>query len=151
MKNARLIGVLGLLLLAACSPEEIDTQAEIERRAAERLEGFRANIRKECTDRVLETAAARADSLLIARAKRLRQIAGRPPKPRRPGEPPPKELSSELPLRPLFPFEIRFDTILRDSLYQDSLRLDSLYLLQLDSLRLDSVQRGLLPPIDTLD
>ena len=56
----------------------------------------------------------------------MRRIEGRPAKPNRPGAPPVKELSQPLPLRPLFPFEIRFDMLLRDSLFQDSLRVDSL-------------------------
>lgn len=150
MINRILLSLCCCLCCLACGSEEIDLQAVIEARKAERLAGFRANIQNECREKVITAALARADSLLLARARRLRQIAGRPPKPRRPGEPPLKELSSELPLRPLFPFEIRFDTLLRDSLYQDSIRLDSIMLLQLDSLRLDSVQRGLLPPLDTL-
>ncbi|MEL7159390.1 MAG: hypothetical protein AAFN92_01420 [Bacteroidota bacterium] len=56
----------------------------------------------------------------------MRRIEGRPPRPHRPGEPEVKELSAPLPLRPLFPFEIRFNTLLRDSLYRDSLRIDSI-------------------------
>ncbi|MEL6273620.1 MAG: hypothetical protein AAFU03_00765, partial [Bacteroidota bacterium] len=115
-------------------------------RAAERLAGFRENFRQECQTEVLQVARLRADSLLRERARRMRTLAGRPPKPRRPGTPPAKNLSKELPLRPLFPFEIRFDTLLRDSLFQDSIRLDSLFRIELDSLRLDSIQQGLLPP-----
>lgn len=136
-----------LLLVTSCGSEEINVNDTIAERVAERIEGFKDNFRKECREKVLEAAAARADSLLIDRARRMRVIAGRPPRPLRPGEPAPLQLKKALPLRPLFPFEIRFDTILRDSLYQDSLRLDSILLLQLDSLRLDSIDRRLLTPL----
>lgn len=139
--------LLLITLLVACGSEDIDVSKVIAEKVAERVAGFKENFRAECQDKVLEAARSRADSLLLDRARRMRVIAGRPPRPRRPGEPLPLLLKKELPLRPLFPFEIRFDTILRDSLYQDSLRLDSLLVLQLDSLRLDSINRGLRPPL----
>jgi len=138
--------ISALIFLVACSPEQMDLQPLIEQRAAERLNGFRNNFRKECQTEVLEVARLRADSLLRERARRMRTLAGRPPKPNRPGTPPEKSLSKELPLRPLFPFEIRFDTLLRDSLFLDSIRLDSLFQLRVDSLKLDSINRGLLLP-----
>lgn len=138
--------VLGLLPLS-CGSGEIDAAVVVEEKVRERVNGFRNNFIEECHDKVIAAAQQKADSLLIERARRMRVIAGRPPRPHRPGTPPPMELEEALPLRPLFPFEIRFDTILRDSLYQDSLRLDSLYQLQLDSLRLDSLMRGLNPSV----
>lgn len=131
---------------AACGSRDIDTDAAVAEMAAERLAIFRNNINNDCREEVLAAARLRADSLLVERARRMRVLAGRPPRPRRPGEPPPRELSAELPLRPLFPYEIRFDTLLRDSLYRDSIRIDSLYQQVLDSTVLDSVRRGLLPP-----
>ncbi|PPK87415.1 hypothetical protein CLV84_0355 [Neolewinella xylanilytica] len=124
-----------LLLLLSCGPEDIDPNQIIEERASEQVAAIRANLLRDCNERILEAAQVRADSLLLDRARRMRRIAGRPPRPGRPGEPPPQELSEPLPLRPLFPFEIRFDTLLRDSLLRDSLLRDSL--LQLN-------------PIDTL-
>lgn len=136
MRYAALLFFLLGGLCHGCGGNEPDVDAIVVERAEERLRQFRANFRADCQGRVLEAAQKRADSLILDRARRLRVLAGRPPKPRRPGEPQPKQLSKELPLRPLFPFEIRFDTLLRDSLYQDSLRLDSL-------LRLDV-------PVDTL-
>mgnify|MGYP005991987371 CR=1 FL=1 len=145
MKNILQLLVL-LCLLVACGSEDIDVRQVVAEKVAERINGFKQNFRKECQEKVLLAATARADSLLIDRARRMRVIAGRPPRPRRPGEPVPLQLKKELPLRPLFPFEIRFDTILRDSLLQDSLRIDSIMIFQLDSLRLDSIDRGLLPP-----
>lgn len=117
--------LLGLFFVA-CSPEEVDPQLLIEARAAEQVAAIRRNLVRDCEEGILLAATARADSLLLDRARRMRRIAGRPPKPGRPGEPPVKLLSEPLPLRPLFPFEIRFDTLLRDSLFQDSLRLDSI-------------------------
>lgn len=115
-----------LLVLGCFGNEEEDLSSIIEQKANERLVNFEANFRRSCRERIEEAAISRADSLLLIRARKLNKLAGRPPKPRRPGAPPQKELSKALPLRPLFPFEIRFDTLLRDSLYQDSLRLDSL-------------------------
>ncbi|THH37919.1 hypothetical protein [Neolewinella litorea] len=118
--------ILLCLLVAACREDAIDPRQLVEKRAAEQVAAIRANLLRDCERKVLEAAVARADSLLLERARSMRRIAGRPPRPGRPGEPPPIQLSKPLPLRPLFPFEIRFDTLLRDSLFQDSLRQDSL-------------------------
>ncbi len=118
--------LLLVFLCTACGREEIDPRILIQERAAEQVAAIRANLLRDCQGRVLEAATARADSLLLNRARRMRRIEGRPPKPGRPGEPPVKELTDPLPLRPLFPFEIRFDTLLRDSLLRDSLLQDSL-------------------------
>lgn len=123
-----------MLFVNGCGEGETrDVEDIIRQRVAERTAALTGNLLRDCRDEVLAVATRRADSLLIDRARRLRRLDGRPPKPRRPGEPPVKQLSSPLPLRPLFPFEIRFDIPLRDSLRQDSLRLDS-------------IDRGLLPP-----
>ncbi|PHI20180.1 hypothetical protein CEQ90_09530 [Lewinellaceae bacterium SD302] len=133
--------ILTLLLLPllwlGCGEREDDKTAAariITEKMNRRVAGFRSNFHNDCQEKVLEAARARADSLLRERARRLTLLAGRPPKPRRPGAPAEKQLSRELPLRPLFPFEIRFDTLLRDSLLRDSLRLDSLQMLEIDSL-----------------
>ena len=135
--------LIGLILLAlSCGREEVDPQLLIEERARDQVAGVRASLLRKCEESVLEAANLRADSLLLDRARRMRRIEGRPPRPGRPGAPPTRELSKPLPLRPLFPFEIRFDTLLRDSLLRDSLRLDSL--LQ-DSLQQDSLLRLELP------
>ena len=136
MKRAACL--VAYLLCLACGPTEIDPQILVQERAAAQVAAIRANILRTCESNVQEAATARADSLLLDRARRMRRIAGRPPKPGRPGAPPVMELSEPLPLRPLFPFEIRFDTLLRDSLLQDSLRLDSIYQ---DSLLRDSLLR----------
>ena len=109
-----------------CGPEDINPAEIIEARAREQVAGIRGTMLRRCEEDVLEAARTRADSLLLDRARRMRRIEGRPPRPGRPGEPPPQQLSKPLPLRPLFPFEIRFDSLLRDSLLQDSLRQDSL-------------------------
>ncbi|MGB3801759.1 MAG: hypothetical protein WA952_18215 [Lewinella sp.] len=126
---------LALLLVLGCGPEEINPAQIIEERASNQVAGIRASLLRSCEDRVIEAARLRADSLLLDRARRMRRIAGRPPRPGRPGEPPPQELSEPLPLRPLFPFEIRFDTLLRDSLLLDSLQRDSI-------MRIDSISIG---------
>ncbi|WP_116126217.1 hypothetical protein [Lewinella sp. IMCC34183] len=130
--------LLGVLWLTACGPEKIDPAQIIEERAAAQVAAIQAGMLRNCERDVLEAAVIRADSLLLERARRMRRIAGRPPRPGRPGEPPQQELSGPLPLRPLFPFEIRFDTLLRDSLFRDSLQQDSLLRDSLfrDSLRL---------------
>ena len=132
----RCLLLLLLLALLGCGPEEINPAEVIEARAREQVAGIRNTMLRRCEEDVLEAARTRADSLLLDRARRMRRIEGRPPRPGRPGEPPPQQLSKPLPLRPLFPFEVRFDSLLRDSLLQDSLRQDSL--LRLD--RIDSIQ-----------
>lgn len=130
--------VILLLFLRGCGEgNDRNVEGVIRERVADRIQALTASLLEDCEEDVLETATRRADSLLIDRARRLQRLDGRPPKPNRPGEPVVKELSSPLPLRPLFPFEIRFDTILRDSLFQDSLRIDSL-------------DRGVLLEIDTM-
>ena len=125
-----------LLLVLACGRNEVDPEQLVRERADLQVAGITANLLRDCEDKVQEAATARADSLLLDRARRMRRIAGRPPRPGRPGEPPVRELSKPLPLRPLFPFEIRFDTLLRDSLLRDSLYQDSLLM---DSLQRDSL------------
>ncbi|MEO0734397.1 MAG: hypothetical protein AAFZ52_16290 [Bacteroidota bacterium] len=123
----RLVVFLIAGTVSACSiTDEVDVEAVIQERFRERIATLEQNLRDDCREDVLELASRRADSLLIVRAQRMQRIEGRPPRPSRPGAPEVKELSAPLPLRPLFPFEIRFDTLLRDSLFQDSLRLDSL-------------------------
>lgn len=126
-RAAWILGSIALFsILATCGKTDIDPEKVIQEIAAERIESFRANFSTECQEKVLAAAKQRADSLILDRARRMRTLDGRPPRPLRPGEVAPKVLASPLPLRPLFPFEIRFDTLLRDSLYRDSLRLDSL-------------------------
>jgi hypothetical protein len=126
---------IALVMATACTPDEIDSEAVVLEKYHDRVADLARNLERDCQKDVIEEAIRRADSLLIDRARRMRRIEGRPPRPNRPGAPPVKELSAPLPLRPLFPFEIRFDTLLRDSLL-------------LDSLRTDSIDRGLLPLID---
>ena len=127
MSGGRCIGLALLLTLAfSCRDRDRGGAAYMDQLFQERISRLVGRIESTCQEEVIELARARADSLLLDRARRMRRIEGRPPRPNRPGAPPVKELSAPLPLRPLFPFEIRFDTLLRDSLYQDSLRLDSL-------------------------
>ena len=118
------VGVLGIATLSCGG--DFDTEPLVQAKFRERVAAHRANLLRDCREEVREIASARADSILLDRAKRMRRIEGRPPRPARPGQPAVRELSAPLPLRPLFPFEIRFDTLLRDSLLQDSLRQDSM-------------------------
>lgn len=126
---------IALVMATACTPDDADSAAVVMEKYRTRVADLTRNLERDCQKDVLEEAVRRADSLLIDRARRMRRIDGRPPRPNRPGAPPVKELSAPLPLRPLFPFEIRFDSLLRASLLQDSLRSDS-------------IARGLLPPLD---
>jgi hypothetical protein len=135
--------LIGCLLgggLFACSEDrnEVDIEAAIAREAERRLEVFRTRMAQECYDSVLAEATRIADSLLLIRARQLRLAADRPPRPRRPGEPPEVGLSEALPLEPLFAEEealwAYFDSLLRDTSYLDSLTLS-------DSLRRDSIWR----------
>ncbi len=135
------------LVLTSCLDDPTLDGAEDERIVQEnvldRIEAFRIRFVADCRDKVMAAAALRADSLLQVRARRIRELAGRPPRPVRPGDPPRRSLSAELPLRPLFPYEILFDTLLRDSLYQDSLLLDSIFQ---DSIYRDSLRLFAPPP-----
>jgi hypothetical protein len=135
--------------LVACGEDrnEVDIEAAIAREAERRLDVFRARMTRECYESVLADATQIADPLLLIRARQLRLAADRPPRPRRPGEPPEADLSEELPLQPLFAEEealwAYFDSLLRDTTYLDSLLLlDSL---RRDSLRFDSLRRQDLP------
>ena len=118
--------LIWLVALTACGGNDLDPVPVMEALYRQRVATLSGSTLRRCEENIQEEALRRADSLLLDRAKRLRRIEGRPPRPRRPGEPPVRELSAPLPLRPLFPFEIRFDTLLRDSLLRDSLRQDSL-------------------------
>lgn len=130
------VALFALSFLASCSEREPASAGYLEELFQERVSRLAGRILEDCEEDILQAARSRADSLLIERARRMRRIEGRPPRPNRPGSPPLKELSAPLPLRPLFPFEIRFDSLLRDSLFQDSLYQDSL---RLDSLQLPTL------------
>lgn len=136
-------GSLLFIFICACGPVEIDPEVIIQERAAQQVASIRRNILRDCERDIQLAAVDRADSLLLDRARRMRRIAGRPPRPRRPGAPPVMELSEPLPLRPLFPFEVRFDTLLRDSLLQDSLRQDSILRDSLPEF-IDSTRQGVI-------
>ena len=123
-----------LVALTACG-EELDPAPVMERLYRQRVELLSGTTLRRCEEAIQAEALLRADSLLADRRRRLRFVEGRPPRPARPREPPVRELSAPLPLRPLFPFEIRFDSLLRDSLLQDSIRQDSI-------LRVDSLLMG---------
>lgn len=121
------------LFVGGCgNTDDRDVEGVVRLRVEERTQALTDRILADCQEDILEVATKMADSLLIDRARRLSRLDGRPPKPRRPGAPPIKELSAPLPLRPLFPFEIRFDTLLRDSLRTDSIYQDSLQRLMID-------------------
>lgn len=137
------LALILLVMATACTNRSVDSTALVAEKVAERVAALSDKLRKDCREEVIQTAALRADSLLIDRARRMRRIEGRPPKPTRPGAPPEKELSNPLPLRPLFPFEIRFDPELRDSLRLDSTLRDSL-------LQLGFPQDSLLPIIQQI-
>lgn len=122
---------LSLLATSCAGGEGRDVGPVMAARFDNRVAALTENSLRQCRQDILDAAVARADSLLLDRARRMRRIEGRPPRPHRPGAPPVRELSAPLPLRPLFPFEIRFDTLLRDSLLRDSLRQDSLLRLEL--------------------
>lgn len=124
--GAGLLLAVALLFVDCGDADDRNVEVVIKERIEERSAALTAKIVDDCQERVITAAIERSDSLLIDRASRRSRIEGRPPRPSRPGEPPVKELSAPLPLRPLFPFEIRFDTLLRDSLYQDSIRVDSI-------------------------
>lgn len=135
------------LLVMSCGADSLDKEAALKEIANERLSRIKANMLRDCREDVLVLANARADSLLLERAKKIRRLADRPPKPTRPGEPPSRSLSEALPLRPLFPYEIRFDSLLRQQLTQDSLMRDSL--LAIDTLvcgNCDSIAQTTLMP-----
>ncbi len=118
--------MIWLVALTACGGNDLDPVPVMEKLYRERVALLTGTTLRRCEETIQEEALRLADSLLLDRARRQRRIEGRPPRPRRPGEPPVRELSAPLLLRPLFPFEIRFDTLLRDSMLRDSMLQDSL-------------------------
>ena len=114
------------LTVWSCQPDLTDSSEVMEARFLDRTQALTGKVLNGCREDILKASLLRADSLIAARNNKLRRVEGRPPRPFRPGAPPPKQLSAALPLRPLFPFEVRFDTLLQQQLLQDSLRTDSL-------------------------
>ena len=124
--------ILGCVILSACeSSTSIDIDQVIEDKVQERLATYRNIVNKKCLTTALSTAGGIADSIILERAKMMRDTSGRPLRPPRPGDPEWQALKDSLPLRPLFDSifplgTMRMDSLMQDSLVQDSLRLDSL-------------------------
>lgn len=123
---------MGCMLFSACeSSTSIDIDQVIEEKVQERLDNYRSVVDKRCRTTALNYAGGIADSIILERAKLLRDTSGRPIRPPRPGDPEWQSLKDSLPLRPLFdsifPLDtMRMDSLLQDSLVRDSLRRDSL-------------------------
>ncbi len=106
-----------LLLLGCESSTKIDIDQVIEEKVQERLDTYRRVKNESCLEAALLEAGRLADSIILERARFLRDTSMRPYRPFRPGDPVLQELSDSLPLRPLF-----------DSIYfaNDTLAIDSL-------------------------
>lgn len=128
--------LLGCIFLTACeSSTSIDIDKVIEEKVQERLTTYRNVVDKRCLTTALNYAGGIADSVILERAKLMRDTSGRPIRPPRPGDPEWQALKDSLPLRPLFDSlfrveVIRMDSLRQDSLQQDSLRRDSLFQLK---------------------
>lgn len=72
-------------------------QAELTSKIA----GFTNSVNKTCRNRVLERATVVVDSILIARAKAMRNTLEKPPKPLRPERPEFRNPIDSLPVKPL--------------------------------------------------
>lgn len=124
--------LLGCIFLSTCeSSTSIDIDQVIEDNVQERLDNYRSVVDKRCLTTALDYAGGIADSVILERAKLMRDTTGRPIRPPRPGDPEWKALQDSLPLRPLFDSinlldAMRMDSLFQDSLVQDSLRRDSL-------------------------
>lgn len=102
--DARLLPVLLLFALTACkSQTEVDVDEVIEEKVEERLEEYRTVFFDRCRNEALEEAGRLADSIILDRARRMRDTSGRPARPRRPDTPHLQRLQdSLLHPRPLF-------------------------------------------------
>lgn len=99
--------LLGLLAFTttACNKEErgeIDVEKVIAEKVAERALAFRQSQWADCRQRAMIDAGLLADSILLERARLMRDTSNRPARPIRPDFPVLKSLSDSLKLRPLF-------------------------------------------------
>ncbi len=91
---------IGLFMFACESATHIDKEAVIEEKVQERLNSFKRVIMAKCKKAVLEEAGAMADSIILERAKALKDSLPRPLKPSRPEQPDILELKDSLTLAP---------------------------------------------------
>jgi|APTNR8051073442_1049403.scaffolds.fasta_scaffold00229_42 hypothetical protein len=93
-------------LASACaggqSRTEIDVEKVIAEKVQERVDEFRRSQQADCQQRARLEAGLLADSILLERARLLRDTSYRPPRPLKPGQPELKTLSDSLRLAPLF-------------------------------------------------
>jgi hypothetical protein len=93
-------------LATACSDgqsrTDIDVEKVIAEKVQERVDEFRRSQWADCQQRARLEAGLLADSILLERARLLRDTSYRPPRPLKPGQPELKTLSDSLRLAPLF-------------------------------------------------
>jgi len=102
MKIFSILLFLGLFFATCESATHIDKDAVIEEKVQERLDNYKRIIFKKCRNKILEEASVLADSIILERAKMLKDSLQRPPKPTRPEKPALLELKDSLNLAPLF-------------------------------------------------
>lgn len=102
MKAFLFILCLGLFFTTCESATHIDKEAAIEEKVQERLSNYKHIISQKCRKAILEEASAMADSIILERAKILKDSIERPEKPDRPEKPEVLEIKDSLTLAPLF-------------------------------------------------
>lgn len=91
-----------LLLLAACeSATYVDTDKVIAEKVQEQLDEYRKVNDQRCRDRVLTEAGRIADSVIMVRARLMKDTIQRPLRPTRPEKPTVLTLEDSLALKPL--------------------------------------------------
>jgi len=94
--------LLALLLLAACeSATYVDTDKVIAEKVQEQLDEYRKVNDQRCRDRVLTEAGRIADSMIMVRARLMKDTIQRPLRPTRPEKPTVLTLEDSLALKPL--------------------------------------------------
>lgn len=96
------IALLALLLLAACeSATYVDTDKVIAEKVQEQLDEYQKVNDQRCRDRVLIEAGRIADSVIMVRARLMKDTIQRPLRPTRPEKPTVLTLEDSLALKPL--------------------------------------------------
>ncbi|MGB3546743.1 MAG: hypothetical protein WBA17_07200, partial [Saprospiraceae bacterium] len=82
-RHFMLLLLLSLALTSCLDDPTLDGEEDeriVQENVLDRIEAFRVRFVADCREKVTAAAALRADSLLQVRARRIRELAGRPPR-----------------------------------------------------------------------
>lgn len=99
--SAHVVGVVLLLLLAACKDTSyIDTEKVVAENVQEQLDEYKRVSDRRCLDNILTEAGKIADSIILVRARTMKDTLLRPDRPTRPEKPIILSLEDSLALAP---------------------------------------------------